>query len=448
MGWGMENVTRLHSIQLIRRAALAVAVLSISACATVAPEAAAPTATIAKPAATADEQIVVMIGLDGLRADAIDRFPDAAPNLRAMASRGVRAAGMIPATPSVTFVNFYSIATGLYSGNTGIVSNASYSRRLGRVMARAEHSVADWWGGEPIWTTAEKQGVKTATMFWLGSEAENDGIRPTYWLPYDHEKPFDERTAEVLNWLALPEAARPRLATIYFHAVDSAAHVYGVGSPEERAAIAEVDRQVGALVAGVEALGMTARVNFIVVSDHGMTNVEAGKVINLDDFISFDDVMIPEFDGPDRSDRSELAHIFVRNGNIDGVYNALAQASLGRAFKVYRRENLPARWHLNNDDRTGDIVAVADEGWLLFGSSLTAAYEQRAVGGEHGYDRHLPSMQATFIADGPRFADGIVAEPFDNVEVYGMIAEILGIVPTETDGDLSRVRYLLTTADK
>ncbi len=389
------------------------------------------------------DQYVILIGLDGLRSDAIDRFPDAAPNLRALAARGVRSAGMVPAMPSVTFVNFYSIATGLYSKNTGVVSNSTYSRSLGRVMARAEHSVSDWWRGEPIWTTAEKQGVKTGTMFWLGSEAENDGIRPTYWLPYDHVKPFEDRTSEVLGWLALPQDERPRLVTIYFHAVDSAAHVFGVGSTQERDAITEVDKQIGALIAGVDALGLGDRSNFIVVSDHGMTNVEAGKIINLDDFISFDDVMIPEFEGPDRADRSELAHIFVENGDIDGVYEALAKASLGAPFKVYRRENLPSRWHMNNADRTGDIVAVADEGWLLFGSELEADYPQRPVGGEHGYDRHSPAMLATFIADGPRFADGVVAESFDNVEVYGIIAEILGIEPAETDGALERVKYFM-----
>ena len=392
------------------------------------------------------DQYVVLIGLDGLRADAIDRFPDAAPNLREMAARGVRAEGMVPAMPSVTFVNFYALATGLYSEHTGIVSNSSYSRSLGRVMLRTEHAQSEWWLGEPIWSTAEKQGVKTGTMFWLGSEAEIAGARPTYWRPYDHLMPYDARTKDVLAWLAKPAADRPRLVTVYFHAVDSAAHMNGVGSEAERNAIAEVDAQVGALVAGVEALGLADKTNFIVVSDHGMTNVSPDHVVNLDDYISFDDVFIPELEGPEGAGHNAVNHIFVEHGDIDGVYAALAAGAAKAPFSVWKREDLPADWRMNNPDRTGDIVAVADEGWLLFGKSVVSKYPTPALA-QHGYDRRLPSMSATFIADGPRFADGLAARPFDNVEVYGIIADILGVDPAETDGDIAHVRYFMTPAD-
>ncbi|HOP20789.1 MAG TPA: alkaline phosphatase family protein [Amphiplicatus sp.] len=426
------------------RLCAAIAALALGACASVET---APAVTAPAVSEAASKQIVVLVGLDGLRADAIDRFPDAAPNLRAMADRGVRATGMIPAMPSVTFVNFYSIATGLYADHTGIVSNSAYSRSLGRVMLRTEHGASEWWGGEPIWSTAEKQGVKTATMFWLGSEAEIAGARPSIWLPYVHMKPFPERTAEVLSWLAMPEADRPRLATVYFHAVDSAAHMSGVGSPEERDAIAQVDAEVGALVEGVKKLGLEDRVNFIVVADHGMTNVKRSDVINLDDFISFDDVFIPAFEGPEGASMSPLVHVFVENGDIDGVYQALSNGCGHSHCTAFRREHLPARWHLNNPDRTGDVVVVADEGWVLFGASLTPKYETPSIG-VHGFDRHLKSMRATFIADGPRFADHVTVEPFDNVEVYGMIANILGVVPAKTDGDLSHVDYFMTPASE
>lgn len=392
-------------------------------------------------------QIVVLIGLDGLRADAIDRFPDAAPNLRALASRGVRASGMTPAMPSVTFGNFYALATGLYAEHTGVVSNSTYSRSLKRVMARAEHGKSEWWGGEPIWVRAEKQGVRTATMFWLGSEAEIGGVRPSDWPPYDHEKPFAERTAQVLSWLARPEAERPHFASVYFHAVDSAAHMSGVGSKDEREAIAIVDAEVGALVDGVARLGLANKTNFIVVADHGMANVPDGNIINLDNYISLDSVLIPEFEGPDGASMQALVHLFVENGDVDGVYNALAAAMAPAHFTAYRREHLPVRWRLDNADRTGDVVVVADEGWLLWGSKLVSRHEGPPPKGAHGYDRHRPNMQATFIADGPRFADHATAEPFDNVEVYGMIADILGIAPARTDGGLARVGYFMTPAN-
>jgi len=425
----------MKSFKITRRLGLALAAAALLAACT------SPTPTAPEGS---DDQIVLLIGIDGLRADAIDRFPEAAANLRALATRGVRAE-MTPVMPSVTFVNFYAIAAGLYADHTGIVSNSSYSRALGRVMLRDEHSQTEWWGGEPIWSTAEKQGVKTATMFWLGSEAEIAGARPTYWRPYEHLKPFPERTSEVLDWLALPEARRPLLVTVYFHAVDSAAHLNGVGSPEEEAAIAEVDKEVGALVAGVEDLGLSGRVNIIVVSDHGMTNVAPGAIVNLDDFISLDGVFIPELEGPEGAGMNAVNHIFVETGDVDGVYQRLARAAASSHFKVWRREALPEGWHMNNPDRTGDIVAVADEGWLLFAKSVTPKYPGAPVG-QHGYDRDLPSMRASFLADGPRFADHVAARPFENIEVYGMIADILGIVPAPTDGDLAHVEYVMTPA--
>jgi len=392
-------------------------------------------------------QIVVLIGLDGLRANAIDDFPEAAPNLRKLAQKGVRAAGMVPAMPSVTFVNFYTIATGLYPEHHGIVSNASYSRADDEVMARADHGNSKWWGGEPIWSTAEKQGVKTATMFWLGSEAEVAGARPSIWLPYQHTKPFDERTSEALEWLAMPERERPRLVTVYFHAVDTAVHINGVRSEQERDAIALMDAQVGALIDGVKQLGLQDKVNFIIVSDHGMISAPGENLIDLEQYISFDDVLIPEFEGPDGPAYTPLIHVFAEADKRAAVYDRLAAASHAAPFKVYRREHLPDRWRMNNLDRTGDIVVVAEPGWMLFGASLEARYPAAENGATHGYDRHLPGMLATFIADGPRFENGVIVEPFDNVEVYGMIANILGVTPAQTDGSLDRVQHFMTPRD-
>ncbi|MBI1366107.1 MAG: alkaline phosphatase family protein [Alphaproteobacteria bacterium] len=397
------------------------------------------------PARTAaSDQIVILIGVDGLRPDAIERYPDAAPHIRALAAKGVRAEGMTPAMPSLTFVNFYAIATGLYAEQTGIVSNWSYSRKLGRVMRRADHGESVWWGGEPIWVTAEKQGVHTGTMFWLGSEAAIEGVRPSHWLPYDGKMSYSDRVKTVLGWLVGPD--HPRFLTIYFQGVDHNEHIYGVGTPEERQAVADVDAAIGQLVAGVNKLGLGARTNFILVSDHGFANVPEGHVIYLDDFISFDDVFIPVFMGPDGAGVSAVTHIFVKKGGADDIYEKLAKASGRGHFKVYRREHLPARWRLDNPDRTGDIVVVADEGWLLWGRSLVSSYAGGPPKGMHGYDRNLPDMQATFIAEGPRFRDGLVVEPFDNVEVYGMIADILGIQPAKTEGDLAHVRYFMRPA--
>ena len=423
------------------RSLLLAPLLFLAACAAApSPPVDATTQPVAAEDRTGRDDIVILVGIDGLRDDAIDRFADAAPNLRALAEAGLRAA-MIPAMPSVTFVNFYSIATGLHPDRHGVVSNAAHSRALARTMRRADHPQAEWWGGEPIWSTAEKQGVRAAAMFWLGSEAEIAGARPSFWSAYDHQKPFPERTAQVLAWLALPESERPRFITLYFHAVDSAAHAFGVGSPEEKAAIAAVDAEIGALLAGIAAAGLEDRAHVVVVSDHGMTNVPAGNIVHVDDFLSLDGVYIPEFEGPDGAGVAPLAHVFAETTDTDEIHAALA----GRhpAMTAYRREDLPARWRMNHPDRTGDVVLVAEPGWLLWGRTLVSRYAGGPPKGMHGYDRHHPEMRAAFIARGPRLCGGCRAEPFDNVAVYGLVAEILGLEPAPNDGDPAAIRALL-----
>ncbi|MBL4766202.1 MAG: alkaline phosphatase family protein [Rhodobacteraceae bacterium] len=413
----------------------------LSACSAVSPSDVS-SAEVSLEASTQDvseKPIVIMIGIDGLRWDAIDRHP--APALLALAKEGVRAKSMTPVMPSLTFVNFYSLATGLYAEHTGITGNMAYSVEEDTVMGRDMHGESRWWGGEPIWVSAEKQGVHTAAMFWLGSEAEIKGVRPTYWSPYEHNKPNGERVEKVLEWLVMPAETRPRLITLYFSDVDSAGHRYGPETVEEGNAIKEVDGRVADLRGGIEKLGMTDMVNIIVVSDHGMTRIDPEFMIYLDDYIDVDDIFTPTLHSPDGPRSGPFVHIFAKDSNnIDALYNALKGAHKG--MKVYKREDIPKNWHLNNADRTGDIFAVADAGGMIFVRSLTSVYRYPAAG-MHGYDRFHTDMGATFIAAGPNFKQGVDAESFENVEVYGILARILEITPAETDGDIKRVEYFM-----
>ena len=385
-----------------------------------------------------DQPIVILIGVDGLRWDAIDRFP--APAISEMATSGVRAKHMTPVMPTVTFTNFYSLATGLYADGTGITSNRPYSKAIKGHMERDMHHESKWWGGEPIWITAEKQGVASATMFWLGSETEIKGKRPTYWSPYEHNKPNEERVARVLEWLAMPAKQRPQLMTVYFSDIDSALHSYGPGSEEEGNAITAVDAQIAALRDGIDELGLTDKVNLILVSDHGMSAVSPDRTIYIDDYIDFDDVSVPQLENETGVSPYPFAHIYVDNGDIEGTYNKLKQRHPN--MEVYKRQNIPENWHLDNEDRTGDVFVVADPGWLIFGRSLTPKYPRPAKG-MHGFDRFAPEMQASFIATGPHFKSGMTAKPFESVEVYGIIAHILELTPAKTDGNLENVLYFM-----
>ena len=403
----------------------------VTACATLAPIMGGKQVTA--------EPIVIMVGIDGLRWDAIDRYD--APTLEALANEGVRAKSMTPVMPSKTFVNFYALATGLYADSTGITGNLPYSKEYDQVMGREMHAETRWWGGEPIWVTAEKQGVKSAAMFWLGSEAEIKGKRPSHWMPYEHNKPHEERVEQVLEWLALPEAERPRLLTIYFSDVDSAGHRYGPETPEVGNAVKKVDDSLADLRAGIEKLGLTDRVNLVVVSDHGMTKIDPEFMVYLDDYVSMENLFVPSFHSQAGPHSDPFVHIFVKDGaDIDDVYSKLKGAHKG--MQIYKREDIPADWHLNNEDRTGDIFAVADEGGMIFVRTLTSTYKYPATG-MHGYDRFAQDMQATFIAAGPNFKKGVKAKAIENVEVYGIIARALGITPVKTDGHIENVEYFM-----
>src|SRR3954452_24032303 len=65
--------------------------------------------------------ILILISFDGWRWDYIDRLP--APNLKALAARGVRAKALLPSFPVLTFPNHYTIATGLSPEHHGIIAN-------------------------------------------------------------------------------------------------------------------------------------------------------------------------------------------------------------------------------------------------------------------------------------------------------------------------------------
>jgi alkaline phosphatase D len=391
------------------------------------------------------QQTVIMIGIDGLRADAIDRAP--APALRALAARGVRAEGMRPAMPSKTFVNFYSLATGLHPMHHGVVSNYPYDRKMGRAFNRATDTRDPaWWGGEPIWITAEKQGVKAATYFWVGSEVAIDGIQPTFWKPYDQNKDYGERVDEVLSWLKLPADERPRLITLYFSAVDTVAHRFGVGSTEEMAAIAQVDGHVGDLIAGLKAEGMMDQTDIIIVADHGMVNLSDDKMINLDPLVDLSAFEVPDWNKAYGPAYAPFLNLYGDDADVEATYQKL----VGKHphLQVLRRGAFPENYHFDHPDRGPDLMLLADTGWTIYASvdntpPLPFRKTKNAIA-THGYDNYDPLMQATFIAAGPAFKSGVIAPTFDNVEVYGILACALDITPAKTDGDIKNVQGFMT----
>lgn len=414
---------------------LACTTIGAAACGAPARGAPEPSGRTPFVARTAAKERVILISFDGFRWDYITR-PNAR-RLRELAARGVRAERMLPSFPSKTFPNHYTIVTGLTPEHHGIVANLFRDPVLGRFTIRdtIAQSEPRWWGGEPIWVTAEQQGKVAVIVGWPGSEAPIKGRHASWWSRYDHDQPRAEKVQRLLDWLALPEDRAPSLLVAYFHEADGAGHNFGPRSPQVDTAIAQLDSVVGALVDGIEAQGLSDRVTLVIVSDHGMTPTSPERVIVLDDYVALADSEVV--------DLAPVTAIQPAPGTEARVYEALRGAH--PALAVYRKGDVPARFHFNANPRITPLIAIAADGWTI----ATRAQAQRwraqgwAGGGNHGYDPALENMGATFIAAGPRIARGRVLPPFRNVHVYALLAELLNLRPAATDGSLDSVRAVL-----
>jgi predicted AlkP superfamily pyrophosphatase or phosphodiesterase len=370
-------------------------------------------------AAPVARPILILVSLDGWRADYTDRAD--APNIRALAARGVRSQALIVAFPTKTFPNHYTTVTGLYPEHHGIVGNTMVDPAIEGRFTLSSPVAKDprWWQGEPLWTTVQRQGQRAASMFWPGSEVPGPG-QPRDWVPYEDDLPNEVRVQQVLDWLGRPEAERPSFITLYFSDVDSVGHDYGPDSAEVMAAAAGLDRRVGDLVAGIAKLGLEDRVVILLTSDHGMSASSADRAIYLDDYLDLPAVDVIEW-GP-------YASIAPKPG-IDEA--SVLRALTGRhpAMQVWRKSEIPEALHYRGHPRIPPILALADDGWYITTRGRTPPP------GSHGYDPRVPSMQALLIAAGPTIRRGVVVPPIESVHLYEFMCRVLGVTPAKNDGD-------------
>jgi predicted AlkP superfamily pyrophosphatase or phosphodiesterase len=293
-----------------------------------------------------------------------------------------------------------------------------------------------WWGGEPIWNTAERQGRKSAAMFWPGSEVMIGGRRGTYWMPYDDDMPNAERVSKILGWFRLDEAQRPSFLTLYFSDVDNAGHSRGPDSDDVKDAVMRVDESVGNLVAGVKQIGMDDRVHYVIVSDHGMAQLSPDRMIVLDDYI--------DVSTADVTDWAPVLGLTPKDGDVEKMYRALKDKH--PALEVYRSNEIPAEYGLAGHPRLPAIVGIAKEGWFITSKKEEQRWgepDRHAPGGAHGYDARLQSMQGLFIANGPRIRSGMRVRAFENIHIYDFMCAVLGLQPAKNDGDPAVTRDML-----
>jgi len=379
-----------------------------------------------------NDQYVVMLSLDGFRWDYAEKVPT--PNLDKIAKMGVKAKSLKASFPTKTFPNHYSIATGLYPDHHGIVQNSFYDPELDRyysIMDREAVEDGKFYGGEPIWVTAEKQGITSASYFWVGSEADVQGIHPTYWKKYDRDFPFEQRIDSVIAWLQLPENIRPHLILWYMHEPDKSGHIYGPDSKEMDSVIIYLDSLVGVFIQKLQDIPHANQVNVIITSDHGMGNISNERKVVIEENLNMDWVDIIQGYNPNFV-------IKANEGYIDSIYLTLKKVP---HLTIWKSGEVPERFHYGTNPRTLDIVVVAD-------SSLSIVLNNvRSIGkGTHGYDNDNKDMHTIFYAYGPAFKENYVSPSFENVDIYPLITHILGLEPAEVDGSLENVKQLIIPA--
>ncbi|MCF7858001.1 MAG: ectonucleotide pyrophosphatase/phosphodiesterase [Candidatus Cloacimonetes bacterium] len=377
---------------------------------------------------TAATPYVVIVSFDGFRYD-YNTITET-PNLDFVRDHGVKARSLQPVFPSKTFPNHYSIANGAYTDTHMITANKFYDHEFEQIYSIADRSKvedAKWYKSEPIWVTAERQNLKTASYFWVGSEAPIKGYLPSIVKMYEQEIPFKARVDSVITWLQLPEKIRPHLIMLYFHEPDSAGHELGPENPELIAVIKQMDDLLDYILKGINKLTIAAEINLVLVSDHGMTTVCPERIIYLDDHIPDINALSTYGGGP-------VMQIHFKQKNKLLVEQIGDKLKSIQHLTTFKSEEVPERYHFVNRN-TGDLVLVADEGWLI----LTKAEEYNA-NGTHGYDPQVQNMHGIFYAMGPRFKKNYKIDTFENIHIYPLICEILGIKPYADASDAPQGR--------
>ncbi|KAH6630430.1 alkaline-phosphatase-like protein [Chaetomium sp. MPI-SDFR-AT-0129] len=382
----------------------------------------------------------LIISLDGFRADFLNR--GLTPRLNALVKEGVSPLYMRPSFPSVTFPNHYTIATGLYPESHGVVGNSFWDPTLKEEFYYTDPARSmdpKWWSGEPFWVTAQKQGLKTAIHMWPGSEAHILGVEPTYLDKYNGKEMLSKKVDRVLEFLDMPDADRPQIIAAYVPNVDADGHKYGPNSTEIRSTIQTVDKMLDDLFKGLENRNLADIVNIIVVSDHGMATTDISRVVQLEDLVDTSKI--------EHTDGWPLIGLRPKNpDDLQNIYQGIVAKTKGNPnLEVYLRDaNMPERYHFSKNERIAPLWIFPKAGWALVNMKEMNLKEAQAKGvvyhpmGIHGYDHEHPLMRAIFIARGPAFPHqpNSKIEAFQNIEVYNMLCDSVGITPVANNGTL------------
>ncbi|KAI4876707.1 hypothetical protein NFI96_017986, partial [Prochilodus magdalenae] len=410
--------------------------------------------TTPKCPANFKRQPLLLISLDGLRAEYQHTWHSLIPVLDKLRKCGTSSSFMQPVFPSKTFPNHYSIVTGLYTESHGLVDNSMYDPVFDASfsLSSEEKDKPRWYLGQPIWHTAMYQGLRAGTFFWPGSDVKINGSFPNIYEKYDGYSahyyticvplvynlsvPFEKRVFTVLKWLQLPDDQRPDFFTLYLEEPDKSGHNYGPVSGGLISAIQGVDKVIGQLMNGLKQLNLHECVNIIVVADHGMAETSCDKVEVLQDLVG-DISHLYVYEGPFGRIRARDATVPL---DAAGLVANMTCKKPDQHIKAYLKRHLPQRFHYTKSRRIEDVNVLVNSNWLFerYPGSL-----RFCAGGNHGYDNDDPSMQAMFLSYGPKFKDHTEVEPFSNVELYNLMCDVLEITPVDNNGTHGSLNHML-----
>jgi len=377
------------------------------------------------------KQYLILVSLDGFRWDYAHR--GLTPNLEQVREKGVSAMSLRPVFPTLTFPNHYSIISGMYPENHGIISNEffnpiaeeQYSYRQADLMSDSK-----WYLGEAFWETAERNGIKTATFFWPGSDVSLPYRRPTYLKKYDSKIPYKERVNQVIEWLKLPEKERPFFITLYFEEVDIKSQEYGVNSKETNQAIKLLDDLIGYLQNSLKATEISDSVNIIIVSDHGMTDIYRDNTIDINKILSGKRCKVQNYGAFAMVEAQE---------DLEEIYTYLKKNEYN--YKVYKKSEVPEYLHFSKHPFISSLIILPENGWFITEKTESYSLTQKAA---HGYDNEWSDMHGIFFAIGPAFKTGYSCGTLWNIDINPLMCKIFGISPrSNIDGKLDRIGFIL-----
>lgn len=384
-----------------------------------------------------EKPYLILISLDGFRWDYVDRFNP--PHLSNFIKNGVKAESLIPSFPSKTFPNHYTIATGMYPENHGLVGNSFYSNEQKSFYSIGNRKAVQngaFYKGSPVWIQADKERMVSASYFFVGSAANIQGIFPTYYHSYDGSIKNETRVAQTLDWLKLPPKQRPHMITLYFSDMDDTGHAFGPNNDEKlKKALFNLDRSLGGLFEGVKLSKLP--VNIIIVSDHGMAEVLDQNYLPIEDIKN--DSMYWAIDN------GAIINIHPKKeSEIDTIYKYLKQKE--NNFKVYKTKDTPGFEYTPINKDWGAIQIIPDFGYYFSKKERIASKINNPNNkfGVHGYSPTFKDMHGIFYANGPALKKDYSIPSVKNIHIYPLMCEILGLkTPNDIDGKLEELQNVL-----